>query len=103
MIRLVFTIGREPLQFKINNKEIHYTDRKWKSFIRCIPPDPDMVRIVLMSRNQIPKFILKLFKLTPEEQKEYDEAPDDKALSEIIKRDASLKGCKLQKEEIDGS
>jgi hypothetical protein len=56
-----------------------------------------------MSRNQIPKFILKLFKLTPEEQKEYDEAPDDKALSEIIKRDASLKGCKLQKEEIDGS
>ena len=100
MIRLVFTIGREVFQFAVKEKEIYYTDRKWKHFLRCIPKDPDIVKIVVMSRNQIPKFILRLFDLSKEEMKEYEEAKDEGALAEIIIRDASLKGCKLQKKEV---
>lgn len=101
IIKLVFTINRETLQFLVKDKYIYYTDRKWKNWVQCIPKDPKLIRRVLMSRNQIPVMLVRLFDLSEREQKEYDEAPDDEALSSIIVRDAKLQGCKLVRKEVE--
>jgi len=95
MIKLVFTINRETLQFLIKEKTIYYTDRKWKNWIQCIPKDPKLIRKIMMSRNKIPIFLARLFELNKQEQEEYDKAKTEEDLSTVIIRDAKLKGCKL--------
>lgn len=97
MIRLAFTINREVLQFVVKEKEIYYTDKKWKKWVRCVPKDPKLSKMIRMSRNKIPAELLRLFELTDKEKKEYDNAKDEKELTDIIVRDAALKGCKLMK------
>ncbi len=101
LIKLVFTINRETLQFLVKDKYIYYTDRKWKNWVQCIPKDPALIKKVLMSRNKIPVMLVRLFDLSESEQKEYDEAPDDEALSSIIVRDAKLKGLILVRKDLE--
>lgn len=101
MIRLVFTINRETLQFVVKEKNIYYTDRKWKNYIQCIPKDPKLIKKILMSRNKIPLMLARLFELSKEEKAEYDKAETEEELSTIIIKDAKLKGCKLVKKEVD--
>jgi len=99
IIHLSFTYNREVLTFLIKNKEIYYTDRKWKAWIRCLPPPEDFLQKIKLSRNKIPKNLAKLFKFTKEELEEYKNAKDEEELANIITKDAISKGCKSFKRE----
>lgn len=101
MIRLAFNYNREPMNFIIKDREIYYTDRKWGSWVRCIPPPVNFIKTVSLSRNRIPTYLINLFKITPEEMKEYEEAKTEQALADIIIKDAKSKGCIFVKQ-IDG-
>jgi len=101
MIKLVFTINRETLQFLVKDKNVYYTDRKWKNWVQCIPKDPTLIKKILMSRNKIPLTLVRLFDLSEKEQAEYDNAKDDDALSSIIIRDAKLRGLLLVRKEVE--
>ena len=103
IIHLSFAHNREILNFLIKNKEIYYTDRKWRAWIRCLPPPKDFINKIKMSRNHIPEHLANLFNFTEEELKEYEEAKDEKELAKIIVKDALSKGCRLVKEEIKDS
>lgn len=95
MIQIVLAFNREILNFLVKDREIYYTDRKWKAWIRCMPLPKDFIQQVRLSRNKIPAFITDLFNFTEEEMKEYNGAKTEKELAEIIIKDAKLKGCKL--------
>jgi hypothetical protein len=97
---LVFSVQRELMQFIVKeNKEVWYSDRKWAAMIRILPPQKDILVKISQSRNRVPQAIATLFKFSDEETKEYEAAKDEKDLSEIIIRDAKLKGCILIKNE----
>jgi hypothetical protein len=93
MKKLMFTYNRENLNFVIKEKEIFYTDRKFGSWVRCMPPPENFLKIVSLSRNRIPAFLIDMFHFTEEEIKEYNEAEDEEALAQIIIRDAKSRGC----------
>lgn len=95
MIQVVLAFNREVLNFLIKDREIFYTDRKWQAWIRCLPPPEDFIKQIRMSRNKIPPFLADLFNFTEKEMEEYSAAKDEKALADIIIKDAKLKGCKL--------
>ena len=101
IIHLSFMYNREILSFLIKDREIFYTDRKWKKWIRCLPPPKNF--ILKVSRNQIPKYLADLFNFTDEEIKEYENAKDEEELAKIIIRDALSKGCRLLKQETKES
>lgn len=95
MIKLTFMINREPMNFVIKGKEIHYAQRKFAAgtWVRCMPPPENFTRIVAMSRNKIPPMLVEMFKFTDEEIKEYEEAKTEEDLANIVIRDAKTKGC----------
>jgi hypothetical protein len=99
MIKLVFTTGRETISIEIDKKIITYNDRRFPKGFQFMPIIGNVNLISIMSRNRIPKEIVELMKEanSGKNLKEYREAPDDEALSVIIKRDAALKGCVFQK------
>ena len=99
MIQLVFAYNREVLNFLVKDKEIFYTDRKWRSWVRCLPPPKDLIKQIALSRNKIPPFIANLFTFNDEEMKEYEAAKTERELANIVIRDAKLKGCKIVKDE----
>lgn len=98
MIKLIFTIQRETFIIEINQKEIFWRDRKTQR-VRLIPKDEKINRLVMMSRNKIPKQVINFFNLNDEEQKEYDKALDEEELADICIRDVKKKGAVLQKRE----
>ena len=100
IIHLSFLYNREILNFLIKNREIYYTDRKWNTWIRCLPPPKDFINKIKMSRNKIPKYLANLFKFTEEEMKEYENAKNEEELAKIIIKDALSKGCRLLKQEV---
>ena len=95
-IRLVFSFNREVLQFVVLDKEIFYSDRVWKNWVRIIPKDPSIKRKLIMSRNKFPKHIISMFDLSKKELEEYKNAKDDEELVEIIIKDACKRGCKFE-------
>jgi hypothetical protein len=99
MIQVILAYNREVLNFLVKDKEIFYTDRKWKAWIRCLPPPEDLIKQIKLSRNRIPEFISYLFNFTDEELKEYANAKTEEDLANIIINDAKNKGCKLVKME----
>lgn len=98
MIRLIFTYNRDVLNFLIRGKEIYYTDRKWKNWLRCLPVPEGFIKQIKMSRNKIPAFIGNLFNFTDEEMAQYEKAKGEKELAQIIIADAKSKGCRLLSE-----
>ena len=99
MIQLVLSYNREVLNFLVKDREIFYTDRKSKAWIRCLPPPKDLIKQISLSRNRIPETIANLFTYTEEEMKEYEKATTERELANIIIKDAKLKGCKIVKDE----
>jgi hypothetical protein len=99
MIKLTFIINREVFQLEINQREIWYSDRKWKRAVRLIPTDEHFIRKIKLSRNKIPASLTDFFNLTKAEQEEYDKAKDDNELAEICIKDINKKGAKLIKRE----
>jgi hypothetical protein len=95
MIQLIFAYNREVLNFLVKDREIFYTDRKWKAWIRCLPPPEDLIKQIKLSRNKIPAFISELFKFSDEDLKEYESAKSERELADLIIRDARVKGCKI--------
>ena len=96
MILVSLIYNREILNFAIKDRIIKYTDRKWNKWIQCIPKDKEFIKRIIMSRGKFPHFLIKMFKLSEEEQAEYDGAKDDEELSQIIIKDGKKKGCKLR-------
>jgi hypothetical protein len=90
-------LNREPLNFVIKEKEIYYTQRKFVggNWLRCMPPPENFILKLKMSRNRFPSFLADLFKFTPEEIAEYNNAKTEQDLANIIIRDAKSKGCVL--------
>jgi len=95
MIKLQFNYNKEMLFFLVKEKEIYYTDRKWKAWIRCLPPPKDFINIVKGSRNRIPASLINFFIFTEEELAQYNAAKTEEELADIIVLDSQLKGCKL--------
>jgi hypothetical protein len=96
MIKLIFTINREIFRIRIDKQEIWYSDRKWNKEIRLIPKDERFLYKIRMSRNRIPNFLINLFELTAEEQKEYEENKDsEEKLAEICIKDIKKKGAQF--------
>jgi hypothetical protein len=96
MIKLVFTINRETIVFEVENKIVVYKDRRFPKGITILPKNK---KEIIFSRNRIPKEIVLLIddSNSGKNFEEYKNSNDDFELSEIIKRDASLKGCLFQK------
>jgi hypothetical protein len=84
------------MKFKVVNRDIFYTDRKWEgNMIRCIPKDENFIRKVIMSRNKLPKVLIDMFNLSKEEKAEYESAKTEKELADNIVRDCKRKGAIL--------
>jgi len=99
MIKLSFLYGREVMNFRVENKNIYYSDRIWKNEIRCIPKDKEFIRKIRESRNKFPSKLLNMFNLSRKALEEYNNAASDKELAEIIIKDCLKKGLKLVKQE----
>ena len=93
MIKLTFSYNRDLMKFIVKDREIFYTDARWGSWVRCVPQPENFMKVVALSRNRIPSYLLTIFKLTPEEQKEYELSTTEQELADIVIRDAKSKGC----------
>ncbi len=98
MIRLIFSINRETFFIEITNKIVIYKDRKLKETVQIIPLPSDYRKLVVFSRNRIPKYITELMEScnTGKNKEEYDKAENDEDLVPIIKWDCANKGCKFE-------
>ena len=94
MIKLLFTRQGAYFGFTIHNKVIEGVMGK---YILPYQPSnlPYVEKQVKMSRNKLPVWFADLFRVTPGEQKQYDEAEDDEALSKIMIADAIRENAKL--------
>ena len=99
MIKLVFTRVRETFTIEVENKIIVYKDKKYPKGFQFLPKDPDFKKIVLFSRNKIPKEVVAWIEEanSGKNLKEYQSAKDDEALVPIIIKDAKIHGCVFQK------
>ena len=105
MQKIVFTHNREILNFLVREKEVYYSDRKMRVWLRCLPPPTQekLHSIVANSRNAVPAFITQLFQYTEAELKEYAEACEkgESALADVVVKDAVSRGVRLlAREEI---
>ena len=104
MIKQVYLANNEIFTVIIDGSKVLYQDRKMPRPFQMIPLDKQKQREILMSRNKIDKRLLDQFKLTKEEQEEYNQAMKDEVnfeerLAEICKKDCLKEGGRLQKEE----
>lgn len=95
VVKLQFSYNKEMMFFLIKGKEVYYTDRKWKAWIRCLPAPDDFLSKIRDSRNKIPQSLSELFSYTDEEKKQYAEAGTENQLADIIVKDARGRGCRL--------
>ena len=94
-IKLIFTINRETFSIEILNKVITYQDRRMKKGIQFMPRDAAVRRLIILSRNRIPEWILGWIEEANSGKNllEYQSAQTDEDLVPIIKKDAGEKGC----------
>lgn len=95
MIRLVFTANREMVHFLIINKSIYYSDRKWATWIRCLPRPENFIQKIKDNKDKSPLFLINLFNYTKEELEQYSSAKDESSIADLIIADARTKGCRL--------
>lgn len=92
----MFKKNGKYFSFVINDKSISAIMGKWT--LPYQPPNlAEVNKQVLLSRNKLPAWFGELFKITKEEQTQYDDAKDDEALKEIIIRDAKKEGAEYIK------
>jgi len=98
MIKLVFTNGRKTFTIEVQERIIIYRDRRFPSGFQFMPKDPDFKKIVLFSRNRLPKEVVAWIEdaNSGKNLEEYQGAKDDEALIPIIIKDARLNGCVFQ-------
>jgi len=95
MIKLQFSYNKEMMFFLVKKREVYYTDRKWKAWIRCLPVPTDFLLQIKKSRNKLPASLAELFEYTDEEKKQYAEAGTESQIADIIVKDARGRGCRL--------
>lgn len=83
------------MRFIIVDKTILYSDRKWNTFIQCVPAPENFLNKIRMSRNKIPAALGLMFNMSESEMKEYKDAKGEEALAEIVIRDCRIKGATL--------
>lgn len=83
------------LFFLVKEREIYYTDRKWKAWIRCLPQPDNFLKVIRESRNRLPASLIHLFNFTEQELAQYNAAKDEEELADIVVFDAKMRGCKL--------
>lgn len=93
--KVVLSVNREILTFLIIDRNVYYTDRKFKALIRILPKPRNLIKVIQMSRNRVPMFLANLFNFTNEEMAEYDSAKTVDELAEIIIKDGRKNGCLL--------
>lgn len=98
IIKLVFTRVRETFSIEIEDKIIVYKDKKYPEGIRFMPKDPDFKKIVLFSRNRLPKIVIDwiIDANSGKNLEEYQSANNDEDLASIVIKDAKLNGCVFQ-------
>ena len=101
MIKLIFEVRNQLFIIIINGREIFYQDKNTKNKIRIIPQDPQLKRLVILSRNRIPNSVLEMANLNEEEKKEYENCSNEEELSEVCIKDCKNKyRAKLINKEI---
>ena len=103
-ITQTYIVNKEIYKIIIKGKKVLYLDRKLPQPIQMIPVDPKIQKAILTSRNRIDKKITSQFRLTKEEEQEYNTAVKagkdiEERLAEICKKDALKEKSKLLKEE----
>ena len=98
MIVLIFTKIRETFTIEVENKIIVYRDKKYPQGFTFMPKDKDFKRIVLFSRNRLPKEVIEWVEDANRGKnlEEYQSAKNDEELVLIIIKDAKLRGCVFQ-------
>lgn len=98
MIKLVFTVGRKTFTIEVENKIIVYRDKRYPKGFQFMPKDPNFKKIVLFSRNKIPKEVIEWIEDANKGKnlEEYQSAKDDEGLVPIIIHDARVNGCVFQ-------
>jgi hypothetical protein len=106
MIKITFFLRKFPkgelLSFEVEDKNVYYTDKHFKR-IQILPKNAELLsmRISFMrGRNKYPEFLQRLFTLKAEDEKQYNEAKDEKELANIIIFDGKLMGLKLMNVEM---
>ena len=98
MIKLLFTRQGAYFGFTIHNKVIEGVMGKY-----ILPYQPSNLayveKQVKMSRNKLPSWFVDLFRITPGEQKQYEDAKDDEALAKIMIDDAKREQATLVSKE----
>lgn len=105
-IKLAFSTNREMFSIEILNRIITYRDRRQPKGIQFMPKDAAVRRLVILSRNKIPMWMLDWIEEanSGKNLEEYQSAQTDEELVPIIKKDAASKGCIFIKridEEVD--
>jgi len=99
MIKLLFKRQGAFFGFTIEDKVIKGIMGKY--ILPYQPSDLNYVeRQVKMSRNKLPNWFVDLFRITPGEQKQYEDAKDDEALAKIMIDDAKREQATLVSKEI---
>lgn len=86
------------IHFLIIDRNVYYSDRKWGTWIRCLPRPENFIQKIKDANNKgpnAPNFLINFFNYTEEELKQYGSAKDESAIAEIIIADARTKGCRL--------
>lgn len=103
MITLMFEKSGQYFNITISNKRVHYWDKfqgkLWGGPLRYLPPDPEVMRKIDLSRNKIPQSFKELFRVTKEELLEFEEAKTDEELKILVLRDAKKHQCRIIKSE----
>lgn len=99
MIKLSFMFQTQILNFKIDGRNVYYTDKVWKDWLRIIPRDENFIRKIRESRNKIPSWFIEKFTLSEQDRKEYEEAKTEEELADRIIIDCNKKGLVLLKKE----
>ena len=99
VIKLLLEKNKQYFIITIDNKKILYWDKLmgkvWNTSLQYLPPDPDIRKKIVMSRNKIPNNFIELLKITDEEMAEFEAAKDDEELKALVLRDCKKNMCNL--------
>jgi hypothetical protein len=88
-------INPELINLIIKDRKVIYSDRIWSMGVQILPPDKEMEKKIIMSRNKYPPNFINQFKLSDKDIKEYEQAKTDEEIAELAIKDCQLKGYKL--------
>lgn len=105
MIKLMFERNSQFFVIIIDNKKIFYWDKLQKSLwgkpLQYLPPDPNVIKQIDMSRNRIPQYFKEMLVIPKDELKEFENAKDDRELMELVLRDCKKNGCRFIDNKIE--